>query len=313
MKPKFLNFPLIVLAYGTNERERLETLAQWAIIDVGFKSYRHWRRGIYAGNADELMQAVGRIRTLIAKHDIDADELLETCTDELAWALGVETLGIHPKWMNAATCLAGHRRLSEFIKRMQTTLCRGDKHPVPVRGLRVDWFMAALRPLWDSGPWDGKRLGFGHFAVLCALLSKIGTNEPPAKACGCYEIQRRSMGYGTAEEMRLALPYRQDDAKPMSRDMIDRRTKQLALGGFLYRHTPMIGGKALVAWYGLRRMSAAAFVQIAETAKVKAKGGWKARYKAQQAAQTAMHDNIIAFEAAGRDSRQPRIGGERTA
>lgn len=318
---KFINPPLIVLAYGTNERERLETLAQWAIIDVGRRCFHHWRNQNQAGtDAGEVLQAIGRIGSLIDKHDIDADEWLETYTDETAWALGVDTLGMSKDWRDAKSCLASHQRLNGFFEQMRRATGRLDKRACYVRGLKLDWLMAVMRSYWEPEKWQGDRLSYSHFAALCAVLSKIGSNEPPAVTVTWPEIQRRALGYSSEAERTAAMPFRQDGALPMSRDMIDRRTKQLALMKFFVRHVPMIGRKALPAWYG-SGIDRAKLVKIAEAAKVKAKGGWKARYKAQQAAQTATHDNIIAFESGrfptqnGRSggNQQPRTGGERTA
>ena len=48
IKAKFFNFPLIALAYGTSEKERLETLMMWAIIDVGRRTLKHWQKRINA-------------------------------------------------------------------------------------------------------------------------------------------------------------------------------------------------------------------------------------------------------------------------
>lgn len=317
---KFINPPLIVLAYGTNERERLETLAQWAIIDVGKRCFDHWKHQIEAGDADEVLQATGRVSSLIAKLDIDADEWLETYTDEIAWALGVDTLGMSKDWRDAESCLASHQRLNGFFEQMRRATGRLDKRACYVRGLKLDWLMAVMRNYWEPEKWRGYRLSYSHFAALCAVLSKIGSNEPPAVTVTWPEIQRRALGYSSAAEMAAAMPFRQDGARPMSRDMIDRRTQQLALMEFFVRHVPMIGRKALPAWYG-SGIDRVKLVKIAEAAKVKAKGGWKARWKAMQAKQTAVHDNIIAFESGlfpahneRRDgNQQRRTGGERTA
>lgn len=292
---KFINPPLIALAYGTSERERIDTLLQWGLIDVGRRSFNYWREQITTGDDDEVLQATGRISSLIAKLDIDADEWLETYTDEIAWALGVETLGLHPEWRTVRPCMEAHTRLSTFFDQMQKATGRMDKKPCYVRGLKLDWLLTTWHTLHQRGNSKDDPLEYGHFAVLCAVLSKIGSNTPPAKPCGCYEIQRRALGYSSAAEMEAAQPFRQDGAQPMTRDMIDRRTQQLALRRFFVRHTPKTGKRAQAAWYG-SGIDRAKLVQIAEAAKMKAKGGWKARWRAQQAAQTAVHENVIAFE-----------------
>jgi hypothetical protein len=293
---KFINPPLIALAYGTSERERIDTLLQWGLIDVGRRCFQHWKKQIQAGtDAGEILQAIGRIRTLIDRHDIDADKWLETYSDETAWALGVETLGLNPEWRTVRPCLDAHTRLSTFFDQMRKATGGMDKKPCFVHGLKLDWVLATWRTLWQADNGKDDRLEYGHFAVLCAVLSKIGSNKPPAKRCGCYEIQRRALGYSSAGEMEAALPFRPDSAQPMSRDMIDRRTQQLALAHFFVRHTPKTGKRAQTAWYG-SGIDRAKLVQIAEAAKMKAKGGWKARWRAQQAVQTALYDNVIAFQ-----------------
>lgn len=290
---KFFNYPLIVQAYGTSPKERLETLMMWAVIDVGQSARETWESRTY--DTDGYI-AQRRIDKLIEMHDLDYGD-----DDGLAWALGMETLGLNPKWRVAKTCLAAHARLASFIERIPQQTGRTDKEMCWVRGMKAKWVLAAHRHETQS---QGEQLSYSHWAVLSAVLSKIGTNQPPCKTVTWPEIQRRVLGYVTAEEMQLAHPFRQDGAEPLSRDMIDRRTQQLAVWGFFVRHVPRIGRKSLPAWYG-SGIDQAALVKIAEGAKVKRAGGWKARWRQQQSEQTALGQKVIAFEQAAQSAQSP--------
>lgn len=312
---KFFNYPLIVLAYGTSPRERLETLVMWAIIDVGRISLKHWQNRINTPApaqvvqyfrrsaklrqneaSDPVWQAYARLDKLAETYGIDGTDI-----DGYIWALGVETLGLDAAWRDAKSCLAAHGRLASFIERMPQQTGRTDKELSWVRGMKAEWVLAALRHETQR---QGEQLSYAHWAVLSAVLSKIGTNKPPCKTVTWPEIQRRALGYVTNEEMQLALPFRQDAAKPLSRDMIDRRTQQLAVRGFFVRHVPKIGGKSLPAWYG-SGIDQAMLVKIAEASKIKRTGGWKARWRQQQSEQTALVQKVIAFEQAAQGAPSP--------
>lgn len=312
MKPKFFNFPLIVLAYGPNEKVRLEGLVMWAIIDVGRRTYLYWRSQIYGVNSDldDLQQAVGRIRALIAKHGIDADWLLETCTDGLAWALGVETLGLNPDWRDCKACMDGHRRMETFFQQMQKATGRTAKKAVMVYGMKAKWLLDAHEELCGNRKPDAVRFTYSHFAVLAAILSKVGKD----KTCATVtwpEIQRRALGYANEEEMKTAQPFRQDGVQPLSRRQInDRLTPQLVLMNFIVRHVPKIGRKCLPAWYS-STLPAAELVKIAEETKQKRRGGWRKRYKARQATQTALAQNLMVkpeTPTSGRATLVPLVG-----
>ena len=304
-KEKFINFPLMALAYGTSEKERLETIFMWAIINVGRRALQTF---CARQMGDKCAQDWGRLQSLEEPYDLeggleglDVDFLIETQdnADEgggYAWALGLETLALNKNWRDAETCLEAHARLESFMHNMQGLAGRGDKAPCYVNGMKQKWLIAALRDQASPTNEEGDRVSYSHFAVLAALLSKIGSNKPPCKTVTWPEIQRRALGYATEEEMKQAMPYRQDGAKPLSRIMIDTRTRQLALWGFVLRHVPMIGKKAQPAWYG-SGMDKAAMVLHAEQQVNKQKGGWKARAQKQQADQTALAQKVIEFKA----------------
>jgi len=116
MKAKYFNFPLISLAYGTSEKQRVETLVMWAIIDVGRKSLAALIE-LVKEEEGHKWEAMARLRALNFKHDLNllfedeegmeldaldakADDLEEAlkCAEDynrLIWALGVETLNLN--------------------------------------------------------------------------------------------------------------------------------------------------------------------------------------------------------------------------
>ena len=150
--------------------------------------------------------------------------------------------------------------------------------------MKRDWVVAAYTSITDS---KGRKLDYSYFAVLAAVLSKIGTNKPPCKTVTWREIQCRALGYANAEEMERGLPLRQDGARPFSRDRIDLRTQKLNVLKFFLRYVPMIGRKAQPAWYG-SGIDAETLVKTAEAAKAKKLGGWKQQAREKQARLTGM-------------------------
>jgi hypothetical protein len=170
--------------------------------------------------------------------------------------------------------------------------------------MKADWLLAAHRMTSNQSGGSGEQLSYSHWAVLTAVLSKIGSNKPPCKTVTWPEIQRRALGYSSESEMKAVMPFRQDGLRPLSRDKIDSRTKQLALWGFFLRHVPKVGRKSLPAWYGAG-IDMPGLVKIAEAAKVKRKGGWQARWRQQQAGQTALVQKVIDFKQAAQVSQTP--------
>jgi len=220
-----------------------------------------------------------RLWALAEQYGVDQED-----NSQVAWALGLDMFGLDADWRDSATCWAAYKRLEAFMSEMSHKLGREGKKPIYVSNMKRDWVVAAYRSITGA---EGKKLDYSYFAVLAAVLSKIGTNKPPCKTVTWREIQCRALGYANAEEMERGLPLRQDGARPFSRDAIDLRTRKLFVLKFFLRHVPKIGGKALPAWYG-SAIDAKTLVKTAEAAKAKKQGGWKQQAREQQARLTVM-------------------------
>lgn len=274
---KFINFPLVSLAYGRNQKDRIETLLQWAVIDVGKRSLATWMKPTSCKLEQKMAEF--RLWALADQYGVDQED-----HSQVAWALGLDMFGLDADWRDSEACWAAYRRLEAFMSEMSHKLGREGKKPVYVSNMKRDWVVAAYRSIKGS---EGKKLEYSYFTVLAAVLSKIGTNKPPCKTVTWREIPCRSLGYANAEEMERGLPLRQDGARPFSRDRIDLRTQKLHVLKFFLRYVPKIGRKAQPAWYG-SGIDPGTLVKTAEAAKAKKLGGWKQQAKEQQARMTAM-------------------------
>ena len=287
----YLNPPLSVLAYGCSWRERLETLVMWGVFDVGTGTLKNYRE-----KEGDDVQAKGRLEKLFEDYDEELSEVKEDQWDDVfRWALGVETLGINAKWRDMAACKSAYERLESFSAQRQHLLNRDPLNRVFVRGLHTDWVLRAAKAVRANvKPTNKVVFTVSHFAVLMAVLSKIGGTDdagrPRVNMVTWPEIQYRAMGYLSKKEMDADLPLRLDGAEPLSQFQIDRRARQLDTPlKYFVRYVHKIGKKALPAYYGLDETEV---VKVATAAFAAKRGGWNTGWQKIQRRRDALANKV---------------------
>lgn len=273
MSEKYIRFPLWALAYGKSIHDRMHTLLRWAVIDAG-------RKGVAACEAGNF--------TRLDKLEPPQEQC--RAEDGEAWAMGCEILNVNRQAVKVKECLEHHAALEKFIDAMNVR-CRRDRDSRCWVLLPMSWFWRAYFPACghqgdDPMPWD-------YFAVLCAIKSKVGADGRATVTW--LEIQRRSLGYLTQDDMQRCLPLRQDGAKPYSRDVIRNRCDRIRADRMLLSYTPRVpgpsSGKALpVAYgYGVTEME---LIEWAEKCWRKKAGGVRGKLRAMQERQAALASRI---------------------
>jgi len=273
MNEKYIRFPLWAHAYGKSAGDRMHALLRWAVIDAGRKAVA----ACEAGNSTRL-------------ENLELPQ--EQCSDEdgEAWAMGCEILKVNPQAVKVKECLEHHAKVEQFAEQMNLK-CRRDKDSRCWVMLPMNWFWRAYFPACgfkrdDPMPWD-------YFAVLCAIKSKIGADGMATVTWP--EIQRRSLGYLTQDDMEGCLPLRQDAAKPYSRDVIRNRCDRIRADMMLLSFTPRVPGpstgKALPVAYGYG-ISEMELIEWAEKRWRKKAGGVRGKLRAMHERQAALASRI---------------------
>jgi hypothetical protein len=278
MNENYVKFTLWALAYGRDQRERMQTLLRWAVIQTGRDAVEKFE-----------IENPGRLEKL---EEPDGPWSYE---DGQAWALGCEILRANNKKILTKECLESHAKLERFMAVMDERCGRrGDKRCSVM--LPLEWFWRAYFPAcgWKhNGPltWD-------LFAVLCAIKSKVGDDpKKPKNERGMAfvtwpEIQCRSLGYLTETDMERCLPLREDGVKPFSRDVIRARARRIRAGDMMMSYTPRVRGKnGKEAWkpvaYGYG-VSDTQLIAWADAQMGKRAGGYKGKLRAKQEAQAEL-------------------------
>ncbi|HBJ86050.1 MAG TPA: hypothetical protein DDZ88_19725 [Verrucomicrobiales bacterium] len=282
MNEKYIRFPLWALAYGKSASDRMHALLRWAVIDAGRKAVSACEAGNYT-----------RLENLELPQERCSDE------DGEAWAMGCEILNVYRQAVKVKECLEHNAKVEQFAEQMNLK-CRRDKDSRCWVMLPMNWFWRAYFPACgfkrdDPMPWD-------YFAVLCAIKSKIGADGMTTVTWP--EIQRRSLGYLTQDDMEGCLPLRQDAAKPYSRDVIRNRCDRIRADRMVMSYTPRAPGgstgKALPVAYGYG-VEEAHLIEWAEARRRKQAGGIQGKLRAMRDRQAELARQI--------QDRYPKQGG----
>lgn len=278
MNENYVKFMLWALAYGRDVKERMQTLLRWAVIQTGRDAVEKFE-----------IENPGRLENL------EEPEGPWSYEDGQAWALGCEILNLDKKTVPTKECLDSHAKLESFMAVMDERCGRRSDGRCSVM-LPLEWVWRAqftacgLKPN-NPLPWD-------LFAVLCAIKSKVGNDpkKPKAERGMAFvtwpEIQCRSLGYLTEADMERCLPFREDDVKPYSRDVIRARARLIRVGTMMMSYTPRVRGKnGKEAWkpvaYGYG-VSDAQLIAWADAQMGKRAGGYKGKLRAKQEAQAEL-------------------------
>ena len=282
MNENYVKFPLWAMAYGRDVKDRAEVLARWAVIQTGRDAVEKFE-----------IENPGRLEKL---EEPDGPWSYE---DGRAWALGCEILRVSKKSVPTKGCLDSHAKLESFMDVMDERCGRRSDGRCSVM-LPMKWFWRAYFPACGRkhpGPHDGP-LPWDLFAVLCAIKSKVGNDpkKPKAERGMAFvtwpEIQCRSLGYLTEDDMEQCLPFREDGVKPYSRDVIRARARLIRADTMMMSYTPRVRGKnGKEAWkpvaYGYG-VSDAQLIAWADEKMGKRAGGSKGKLRAKQEAQAEL-------------------------
>ena len=273
MNENYTRLPLWALAYGKSASDRMHTLLRWTVIHTGRMAVQKFE-----------IENPGRLDKL--------EEPDEACgfEDGQAWAMGCEILSVNRQVVKVKECLEHHAALEQFIMQMNLK-CRRDRDSRCWVLLPMSWFWRAYFPACgfkrdDPMPWD-------YFAVLCAIKSKIGADGMATVTWP--EIQRRSLGYLTQDDMETCLPLRKETAKPYSRDVIRNRCDRIRADMMLLSYTPRVPGpstgKALPVAYGYG-VSEVELIEWAEKRWRKKAGGVRGKLRSMQERQATLASRI---------------------
>lgn len=209
----FFRFPLRVLSGFATPLERLDKTIGYCVMDVGYKLVKPAEKA-------ELTPDYYRL---------------------LAWERGREKLNVSSSGKGA------DKRLQD---EHDAVVYHCGTAPQATVSIRADWFWNCIYGLRGNADRPDMPLSYREFAVLCAILSKLGDKD--LESCTWQEIQRRALGYTTEAQMKERLPLRTDGAKPLTRQQIRSTLNDLERCGFFARYAVGNGEKCFLTYFSLK-------------------------------------------------------------
>jgi hypothetical protein len=205
----YFQFPLCTLAMGGSYKERLGQIISFAFVEAG--------RVMVTKLAQEIRESLGE--ELLDYSDTPSD-YHKTNSSHVAAMLGAREIGIRPGSLENS--LRNWRTASQFIGKFQSQ--HGSDATVRVKKDLV----FEVR--------DNQGMSYREFAVLCALLSRIGTKK--YVRITRKQIQCRMLGYKSPPVMLAEFDKRTDGAKPLTFRQINYTLNKLHERGFFARARP---------------------------------------------------------------------------
>ena len=196
---KYFQVPLCAFAYGTTDKERLDAIISFGLVQAGEK---WWRRAQEDQRKEQLR------KWAIAKPALDFNRNLPPHLHavrggEITNVIIGSTIG----------ALARHDALHEFCKVF--TASHGANPFVRLKSC----FVFEAR--------DGTGVSARELSVLAAIYSVIGNKQGPVLITQA-QIRRRALGYKSAAVMEAELPNRKDSGRPLTewelRSLVDKLT-----------------------------------------------------------------------------------------
>lgn len=185
MSDTFFQFPLCLLAYHADVRERLDSIISFGAVEAGATRRRKLSTAEARTKAKEI---AARFKVKVAPSDERG----------MFAILGCDLIGITPG--NLVAMLQRHRDASSFVASFKA------KHgPQPLVKIRKDFAFDAR---------DGK-LDCREFGIFAAVLSCIGAKAYPVRITR-EQVQARMLGYKTRLVMAAALVDRTDGTRPLT-------------------------------------------------------------------------------------------------
>lgn len=206
---KYFQFPLSVLSYGDNPRQRISEMISWCSVKTGENAAENMDQYALAGMTQRLIDKIGD-----REHDFVEDD-----QEHINCLLGGDILSVRiGSFANAVT---EYRRIqAHFAMQMA-------RHgPEPLVRVRSDIVWDALH----------ERIPYREFAVLCAIYSVIGDKEWPVKITR-ETINTRFLGYKN-EAVASSYGFRRDGMKELTERKLKDTIKKLEARGFFVKVNP---------------------------------------------------------------------------
>jgi hypothetical protein len=177
MDKRYFQFPLCLLGFGCDIKERLNGIISLAVVELGIKRWQKF-------DPNERR----------ARHSLTPPAQSCTCRinlekeDELQVVAGCEFLNLICR--NVKGMLADHTRVRRFVNDFER------RHGTDARvRIRKDWAFETR---------DNKGMSYPEFAVLAAIYSKIGASRKPVRITQ-EEIWLRAHGYKSGRVFRAEM------------------------------------------------------------------------------------------------------------
>jgi hypothetical protein len=207
---KYFQFPLCVLSYGKNPRERISEMISWCCVSTGENAAEKMDQYALAGMTERLIDKIG-------ERAKDFDEENEAHINCL---LGADILSV--RLGSFAIPVSEYRRVETHIARQ-----RAEHGPDPLVRIRADIVWDALH----------ERLPYREFAVLCALYSVIGDKDGPVRITR-ETIRARALGYKNGAVAPRAPYFRPDGMKGLTERILKDTIEKLQARGFFVKVNP---------------------------------------------------------------------------
>ncbi len=204
----YFQFPLCALSFGDTELDRLNSIIDLGLMQVGLKLYR----GATTEQREQFVSSQRNCSKLPS--DFRVKELWH-----VPLLYGADTLGI-----TIGSCVSGlerYRKLEAYISEFEKRHGRDA--------------LLRIKKGWVFDARDGKGLSYRELSVLCAIYSVIGDKE----LCRVTRerIRQRALGYRSAAIMAAELPNRLDKQSPLTERQLRNTIERLHQNKFFARAT----------------------------------------------------------------------------
>jgi hypothetical protein len=203
----YFQAPLCALACGANEKDRMEYLISFGMVDAGLALLAKLSTASRKAKADEFKSSANT-----------PNDYSKTDLQHVASMLGAEQIGI--RIGNVVGSVERWKALSSYRDRFQS-----------IYGRDVEFRIAKGYPFEVR---DHAGMTHRELAILAAIYSCIGSKNYPVRITR-QAIQCRMLGYRSPKIMEAEIPSRADGAKPLSLRQINYTLDALHERGFFAR------------------------------------------------------------------------------
>jgi hypothetical protein len=204
----YFQVPLSAFAYGSNDKERLNAIISFGLVEAGEK----WWRRATEDKRQERLAAWGAVKPVADFNHSQTRHLYAVRGAEITKV----TIG------SARGCLAEHDALNSFCQPFVAS------HGAdPMVRLKTGFVFEAR---------DGKGVSARELSVLAAIYSIIGNKQGPVLITQA-RIRCRALGYKSVGVMQIEFPKRKDAACPLTDWQLRSLLEKLTARKFYARST----------------------------------------------------------------------------